>query len=149
MCCQASTKANEDATVERVSHNGSCQRQEQGGDGCRCCRLMADTCRAVSELGEGDGTDLGSEGITVATLVKREWQREGLGRGAFQPVDRSCSSQSRSWGGLSCSRIYYLRENRQETSEAWEDHESRFLSEPQWRRTKGKTGWKYARFHTA
>lgn len=29
------------------------------------------------------GTDLGSEGITVATLVKRERQREGLGREPF------------------------------------------------------------------
>lgn len=90
MCCPAPTKASEDATVERVSHNGSCQRREQGGNGCRCWRLREGTCRAVSELGEllqpwerVTGTGLGSEGITVATLVKRERQREGLGQGSL------------------------------------------------------------------
>ena len=47
-------------------------------------------CRAVSELGgllqhweRVTETDLGAEGITVATLVKREWRREDLGQGSL------------------------------------------------------------------
>lgn len=56
-------KASKDATVERVSHNGSCQRREQGA-------MAADvgaSWRALAGLSVSwgrrvSGTDLGSDG---------------------------------------------------------------------------------------